>query len=80
MDYVMTKNKMFTEKCGWFEAENYENFPTPKLTISYEDIAEKRYETAYNFKLLCSNSFNQIRDDMTVNTREEFAMISFRIN
>lgn len=76
MDYVMIKNKIFTENSSWFDQENFKDFPPITLEVSYEDLVGKRYKTIYNFKLKCSNSFYQ-KNFNSINTREEFAFLSF---
>lgn len=78
MDYVMIKNKIFTENSPWFDEENFNDFPPLTLEVSYEDLVGKRYKTIYNFKLKCSNSFYQ-QNFNSINTKEEFAFLSFSI-
>ncbi|WP_264536711.1 hypothetical protein [Flavobacterium sp. N1736] len=78
MDYVMTKNKMYSEVCQSFRSEEFIDFPSLELELSYEDIAGKRYKMIYNFKLNCSNSFNQ-KNLNSINTKEEFANLCFYI-
>lgn len=77
MDYVLIKNKMVTESCTRFEHEEYKNFPIPKLTITYKDIAGKKYESIYRFKLSCSNSFYQ-KDDWVIDTKNDYAFLTFK--
>lgn len=76
MDYVMARNKMFSEKCKRFDFEEFDNFPVPKLNISYHDIAGRKYEAEYSFSIRCYNSFSQI-DDKLINTEEDYASLSF---
>lgn len=78
MDYVMTKNKMYSEKTHRFQYEEFEAFPNPKLELSYEDLAGKRYEIVYEFKVKCSNSFTQMKND-AIDTNEEFAALAFYV-
>ena len=77
MDYVLIKNKMTTDICKKFEYENYENFPKPKLTITYKDIANKKYKNKYEFELSCGNSFYQ-KSNFTNDTKTDFALLTFR--
>ena len=76
MDYVMTKNKMFSEKCKRFNYEDFENFPIPKLTISYHDIANRKYKAEYSFNMCCYNSYRQI-DGELIDTEKDYASLSF---
>lgn len=76
MDYVLAKNKMFDEKCKRFNFEEFDNFPIPKLKISYYDIAGKKYNAEYSFNIRCYNSFTQI-DSKLINTEEDYASLSF---
>lgn len=77
MDYVLLKNNMKTEICERFEYEEYVSFPIPKLKISYEDIAGKKYTSVYNFKLSCSNSFYQ-KDIFKIDTNNDYAFLTFK--
>lgn len=77
MDYVLIKNKMNDEICKKFDFEDFKDFPKPKLTISYEDIAGKKYNEVYKFSLTCSNSFFQ-KDDWTNNTNTDYAFLTFK--
>ncbi|WP_298121774.1 hypothetical protein [Flavobacterium sp.] len=78
MDYVMAKNKMFSEKCKRFNFEEFDDFPIPKLNISYHDIAGKKYETEYSFNIHCYNSFRQV-DDKLIDTENDYANLSFNL-
>ncbi|RYJ38341.1 hypothetical protein NU08_2664 [Flavobacterium anhuiense] len=76
MDYVLLKNKMFSEECDRFNHEKFNNFPIPKLNISYHDIAGKKYVEEYLFNISCYNSFRQM-DDKLINTEEDYASLCF---
>jgi len=76
MDFVLAKNKMFAEKCKRFDFEEFDNFPVPKLNISYHDIAGKKYEAVYSFDIRCYNSFRQI-DNKLIDTEKDYASLSF---
>ena len=76
MDYVIAKNKMFTENCLRFQSEQFSMFPSPKLIISYEDIAGKKYDSTYKFKLSCLNSFSQMNGQY-IDTSKEYAFLNF---
>lgn len=77
MDYVLIKNKMESETCKRFEHEEYKHFPKPKLTITYEDIANKKYENIYKFNLNCGNSFYQ-KDIWEIDTLNDYAFLTFK--
>jgi hypothetical protein len=79
MDYVLIKNKMTTEICNKFNYEKYENFPKPKLLITYKDIAGKKYNNKYEFNLSCGNSFLQT-SDFEIDTTKDYAFLTFRAN
>lgn len=79
MDYVLIKNKMTTDICNKFEYEEYDNFPKPKLSITYKDITDKKYNNKYEFDLSCGNSFLQT-NDFKIDTTKDYAFLTFKAN
>jgi hypothetical protein len=79
MHYVLIKNKMENEICNRFTHESFEDFPKPKLTVIYEDIAKKKYTNTYIFEIDCGNTFFQSINDKTIDTKDDFANLSFNI-
>jgi len=77
MDYVLIKNKMDIEICKRFEHEEFKHFPKPKLTITYEDIAGKKYKNIYKFDLSCNNSFYQ-KEIGVIDTKIDYAFLTFK--
>ena len=79
MNYVLLKNKMENEKTRRFNHEEFENFPKPKLTVTYEDIARKKYTNSYIFSITCGNTFFQDIKQQVINTSIDYALLSFKI-